>query len=125
MPPGMKIERIFDVTTVWGDDDPPVRRYDVEVTYSDRHGKAQDPLRYPIDFDPYLSGTFTVRKSWHDGVKALLAMKDSIEKWSEGKQGVAVWARDGDARDSERRRLRAERIATRETTRAASSDSDD
>jgi hypothetical protein len=110
MPPGMKIERIFDVVTLWENGEPPVRRYDVEVNYSDRRGQPQEPLRYPIDFGPFLSGTFTLRKSPHDGVKALLGIEKILKGWTDGK-GLGVWARDGDAKDAEHRRRVAERLA--------------
>jgi hypothetical protein len=114
MPPGMKIERIFDVATMWDEGGPPVLRYDVEVYFADRNGKPQEPLRYPIDFGPFLSGTFTVRKSTHDGVKALIGIEALLKTWTEGKQGLSVWTRDGNARDTERRRLHAERAAEQE-----------
>lgn len=109
MPPGMKIERMFDVTTMWPGGDPPVRRYDVEVVYADEGGKPQQPLRYPIDFGPFLSGTFTARKSSHDGIKALMEIEKVLKAWTESR-GIRVWTRDGaekDKQDRERTERRA------------------
>ena len=123
MPPGMKIERMFDVVTYWENGEPPVRRYDVEVTYSDRLGTPQEPLRYPIDFAPYLSGTFTVRKSAEDGVKALIAIEKILRGWSDGR-GVSVWSRDGDAKDEQTRQRVRDLQARREHANEQALDSE-
>lgn len=132
------------LTRVWGDEVEPLATFDVLPilvpgqdwrTLFDLHGqrsndrtayrvtiKSRDSHRKPLpdesfvlDWTPYETTQYVGRKTLHDVGESLKEIERAVKSWGEGTRGLAVVARDGDAKDkrthAEMERRRAERQA--------------
>ncbi|TKG68347.1 hypothetical protein [Prauserella endophytica] len=71
---------------------------------------------YSLDIAALESTQYVVRYNIHNVAKELKKIRDAVEKWREGvgQRGMAVWVRDGHAKDERRRAELAEVRAQRE-----------
>lgn len=95
MPPGRRIEALFDVSHERDKTDLPMR-YDVTVELHDARGRPQEPQRYIIDLAPLYGLTRITEYGMHDAAKALREMQKSMKKWSDIHGRLKVWVRDED-----------------------------
>lgn len=80
----------------------------VTVEYSSSDGTSHR-YEYVLDWNTYLSQEFIDTKTAHHAAKSLDAIAATLKSWNESATGkLAVFVRDGDARD-ERRRAELER----------------
>lgn len=103
MPPGRRIQALFDVSHERKDSNLPMR-YDVEVDLRDSAGRDLPTQRYVLDLS-YLYGLTEVTEyGMHHAAKALREIEKSIGKWSDIHGRLKVWTRDEDRR-SERHQV--------------------
>jgi hypothetical protein len=95
LPPRRRIEVLFDVSHERKKTSLPTR-YDVVVTFRDARHRAQEPLRYVIDF-AYLYGLQRIEElGMHHAAKALRGLDRTLAGMKDGDR-LAVWVRDQDA----------------------------
>ena len=75
--------------------------YRIRVDYSDSHGKAMPSLTSTLDWRPYKGRIWLVSYGLHEAADALRKMAKTFTKWQESPAGLAVFVRDGDAKDQE------------------------
>lgn len=111
--PGQEWRTIWDSGMARYKSDLP-RRYEATVAFSDSRGKRHD-YTYVIDWGTLFDTEIVTSYGIHDAAKALREIRKLMTKWSEGAAGgLAVVARDGDARDRRTREHRNKRLAERE-----------
>lgn len=77
--------------------------YRVTLTFKDSTG-ASYTFEAVLDWRVFKSRLWVDTKTTHDAAKALDAMSKTMKKWSESVHGgLAVYSRDGDAKDARRR----------------------
>jgi len=90
------------------------RRHDAIVAFTDSRGRDLPPLRSILDWNAFENRTTIETYGIHHAAKALRQIDKTLAGWREGPSGgLAVVARDGDAKDRRNR----ERIAQREAQR--------
>jgi hypothetical protein len=96
MPPGRRVEVLFDVGHDRFKTDLP-SRYDVTVQVSDSRGRRLDELTYPVDFG-YLYGVqYIGEKGAHDIAGAVDQIAKTLKSWS-SHQRLQIGVRDEDER---------------------------
>lgn len=83
-------------------------RYEVTVRYKDSRGRQMDPTEAILDWSVHDGRHYIEIYGVHHAAKALQEIQKNTKKWSEGTKGLAVYARDGDKKDSEMRERRKE-----------------
>jgi hypothetical protein len=92
-------------------------RHEVTVTFSSSK-RPMEPLRYVLDWSAHKGRIFGEVLTTHDVAKALRKISKTLPKWQENIHGgVAVYVRDGDAKDERGREQRAEHLAKVEKRR--------
>ena len=95
MPPGRRIEGLFDQGPARSESDLPMR-YDVTVELRDARGREQEALQYVLDLGPIFGLTFTQELSIHHAAKALQNIDKRTKQWTKLNRGLQVWLRDAD-----------------------------
>ena len=68
------------------------------MTYSDQRGRAQEPLRFPIDLAPLYGLAYVEEKGLHHVAKALVELQKTTKRWStRGRLGGESIMRRGSA----------------------------
>lgn len=95
VPPGRRIETLFDLSHERIDSDLPMR-YDLTVELEDARGRQQQPQRYVLDLT-YLYGLMRVEEyGVHHVAKSLREIEKRVTKWSDIHGRLKVWIRDED-----------------------------
>jgi hypothetical protein len=122
--PGQEYRTLWDTAIARKDSGLP-DRYEATVTFKDSHGKAAEPLRFVLDWSPlWLRDVVTVYTE-HDAAKALREINKTLKESRErgASRGLAVFVRDGDAKDARTRAEWAERQARAEDSSTDAEDS--
>lgn len=102
LPPGRRIEALFDVSHQRIKSDLPLR-YDVEVELQDSRGRRQRPQRYVIDLG-YLVGLTRIEEyGIHHVAKSLREIEKRVRKWSDIHGRLKVWVLDEDRHRAEQK----------------------
>lgn len=108
VPPGRRIETLFDTSHDRINSDLPMR-YDVRVELQDARGRQQESQRYVLDL-AYLYGLMRVDEyGVHHIAKSLREIEKRVKKWSDIHGRFKVWVRN---EDRHRREERAEEAIT-------------
>jgi hypothetical protein len=105
IPPRRRHEYLFDSSVQRHDSNLPMR-FEVIVRYSDKDGKAQEPLRFPIDLSPLYGIHFVEEKGLHHLAKSVDELAKTTKSWAH-RGGLRAWTRDEDAHDNWDRAERA------------------
>lgn len=98
MPPGRTWTALFDRGPDRYERDDLPRTYDVTVAFRDSHNRTYSIL-YRLDLDIFFGIRNVGTYDMHDAAEALREIKKTVGKWTEGPHGLAVFTRDGDAKD--------------------------
>lgn len=99
MPPGRTWSALLDRgPDRYANTDLP-RTYDVTVTFLDSHDRTYS-LPYRLDLDIFFGIRNLRRYDIHEAAEALREMRKTLERWTDGSRGLAVFTRDGDAKDA-------------------------
>jgi hypothetical protein len=105
--PGQEWRTLWDSTVEHKSGFP--ERHEAVVTFTDSQGRALEPLRSVLDWGAYKERMQVTLYSTHHAAKALRGIEKNTKGWQESMHGgLAVYVRDGDAKD-ERQREWAER----------------
>jgi hypothetical protein len=75
-------------------------RYNAEVIFKDSQGQQSFQFPCVLDWGPYKGRVWVPVYGGHHAARALLEISGAIAEWREGGQGaLAVFVRDGDAKD--------------------------
>ncbi|WP_027346535.1 hypothetical protein [Hamadaea tsunoensis] len=99
--PGQEWRTIWDAFSSRNDSGLP-RRYGVVVSYSDSRKQSLEIIS-ELDWAPFGQVVFTRELTVHHVAKALQEIEKSISKWNEDRDGLAVYVRDGHAKDERKR----------------------
>lgn len=88
--------------------------YRAVARYRDSRGHELPPLPSALDWGAFRGRRWVTEYGVHDAAKALREIEKRMRRWSEGFNGLSVYARDGDALDARRRDELAKRDAERE-----------
>lgn len=100
--PGQEWRTVWDSSKDRRDTDLP-DRHTGQLTYEgiDHEPRTSDVV---LDWSVYKTRRWVEVRSVHDAAQALRDIRSELKKWTEGARGgLAVFARDGDARDDARR----------------------
>lgn len=98
-------------------------RYNVVLAYGDSRRKRLPPLRFELDWRPYKTRRWVTIYGLHDIAKSLREINRTTGRWREGiRGGLAVYVRDGDAKDAEEARRIEQWRKAEESVRPASGD---
>jgi hypothetical protein len=81
--------------------------YTATTRYKDLQGRPST-FTYELRWEPYFRRGSLVTYGEHDAANALREIRKLMKRWTEGQRGLAVFTRDGDARDERRRAAVAE-----------------
>lgn len=98
--PGQEWRTMWDFGPSRAQSDLP-ERYEASVTYRSSR-RPLPPLKYVLDWSAYMGRRWVTTYNLHDAAKALREIQRTLGRWQEGVNGLAVWVRDGDARDADR-----------------------
>ncbi len=80
------------------------QRYEASVSYKDAHHRALPTTPAVLDWGAYLGRRWVSVYTMHDAAKALREMSKTLRKWQESPSGgLAVFTRDGDEKDQQKR----------------------
>jgi hypothetical protein len=102
MPPGRTWTALFERGPDRKDRDDLPRAYDVTVTFRDSQNRKYS-LPYRLDLDIFFGIRNLGIYDMHDAAEALREIKKTVGEWTDGHHGLAVFARDGDAKDERSR----------------------
>jgi hypothetical protein len=120
--PGQEWRTLWDTGIARGESDLP-DAHRATVTFADSHGKETYQFVYDVDWGPLMSREFVTEYGIHEAADALREIKRTLGKWQESIHGgLAVFTRDGDARDADLRKRREERLAEAKRREAETTD---
>jgi hypothetical protein len=90
------------------------KRHEAVVTFVDSEGQRSRPYRFTLDWDQIYGREMAEEYTVHDAAKALREISKTVAAWKESGGGLAVIARDGDAKDARTRDEMNARRARRE-----------
>lgn len=97
LPPGRRIETLFDVSHDRLEQKLPMR-YGVTVEFSDFRRKHREQLPYVIDLGYLYDLDMIGEKTLHDVAASLDKIRQEIERWrSPQGKGLTAWVRDADS----------------------------
>jgi len=96
LPPGRRIEALFDISFLRLKTDLPMR-YDATISFCDAFGRKQEPLQYIIDLHHLIGLEYNQKLGLQDIAKSLKEINSTMKAWS-GSRGLHVWVRDEDAK---------------------------
>jgi hypothetical protein len=89
--------------------------YKTTVSFTDAHGRDPQKFKFVLDWDTVMRRDVVTTYGLHDAAEALRDINKIVKQWSEGAgKGLAVFARDGDARDQRTREYLDKRRQQRE-----------
>jgi hypothetical protein len=97
MPPGRRIEALFDLSHVRKDSGLPMR-YAVTVNLRNARGKEETPQRYTIDLSHMYGLTHFTEYGLHHAAKSINEIEKAVKRWTGSQGRLNVWARDEDRR---------------------------
>jgi hypothetical protein len=99
--PGQEWRTLFDTTMARAESDLP-KRYDARVRFKDARGRECFEFTYVLDWSLMIDRASVTIYGIHDIAKAVRDMSKVVARWKEGagSKGIAVYVRDGDARDA-------------------------
>ncbi|HEY0687667.1 MAG TPA: hypothetical protein VGD71_01395, partial [Kribbella sp.] len=116
MPPGRAWTALFERgPDRYNDKDLP-RSYDAVVTFKDRQGREYE-LRYRLDLNIFFGIRNLGGYDIHHAAEALREIRTTLARWADGQRGLAVFARDGDAKDARARAEREQMLRALESNR--------
>lgn len=108
MPPGREHRMHLDNQIQLQKSDLP-RSYEVTVSFDDFRGRRHD-LPYRLDLEVQIGRLVAPVRSLHDAATALVAIERTLQRWTDGIDGLRVWNYDGRERD--RRQFEGMRMDT-------------
>lgn len=90
------------------------RRHEALVSFSDSQGRTLPPLRSILDWTAFEHRIAIDTYGIHHAAKALRQIEKTLTGWRESPKGLAVFVRDGDAKDARDRERLADRRAERD-----------
>jgi hypothetical protein len=110
--PGQEWRTLFDTTMARAESDLP-RRYDATVRFKDSRGRGSFQFTYVLDWSLIIDRASVTIYGIHEIAKAVRDISKVVARWQEGAatKGLAVYVRDGDARDARTREQFEERTA--------------
>lgn len=94
LPPGRRIETLFDYTHDRLEHKLPMR-YEVTVQFADHRGKAEESLPYVLDMEYIYDLELEGEKSLHNVANSLDKIRLQMEAWRSSRgHGLEVWTRD-------------------------------
>jgi hypothetical protein len=118
--PGQEWRTLWDTTFKRHDSGLP-QKYTTTVAFKDSRDREKFKFKFVLDWGTVMNRELVTTYGLHDAAKALREMNKTVKNWSEGAgKGIAVVARDGDAKDQRTREFFEERRREREQQPPAS-----
>ena len=97
MPPGMRLQTLFDLTHARHESDLPMT-YEVSVSYEGIRGK-RETMKYVLDIGIFYGLEQFTEYGLHHAAKAAIDISKTMKKWTGSRGRLKIWTADEDYRN--------------------------